>query len=455
MIEPDGTLVSFAALFATTLSFAETLAVQGVGPGTLVAVHVPDPIAGLALRLALLRIGATVLAVPRDFVTGPGIPGPLRHVVPHSSATGSADEIPVTPDWLHPPRRVLPVSGVGVLVKSTSGTTGLPKLRQFDEKTLLARVRWGADRRGGTDGPTLIGYGPASSPGFNHSLRLITDGHLQAHVAETPQATLQRMERLGVTTVFASPYNFQQLVQAASDGATIPTGLRRILVGGGSLTPTLAAKAEALFGAEVYNTYGSNETGSLAHHRPSQTPDLPGCVGRVYADVRVRFLDDAGQPAASEGELSLRPPPGALPLDYPSGLPLGDADGWIATGDLGRRLPDGCIVLSGRKSELLNIGGIKRAPLVFEHLLRGFPGLADIAAFRAPQGDGMDHVGLAVVPAPGFDADAFRRFTADRLGPLLPFVLHQTHALPVTEAGKIDRKRLTAEFDLQAARIPI
>jgi acyl-coenzyme A synthetase/AMP-(fatty) acid ligase len=455
MVEGTGALVSFAGLFFTTLSFAETLAEHGIGPDSLVAVHVPDPIAAIALRLALLRIGATVLAVPRDFAPDAGFPDPLRHVVPLASSAGSDDEITVTPDWLRPPRKLLPISGRGVLVKSSSGTTGLPKLRQFSEPALLARVRWGADHRGVAEGPALVGYGPTSSPGFNHALRLIMDGRLQVHTQPTPEATLQLMDRLGVTTLYASPFNFQRLFEAVSVGAPPPSALRRVLVGGGSLAPGLAARAEALFGAEVFNTYGSNETGSIAHHRPSLTPELPGCVGRIYDDLEVRFLDEAGQPGATEGELSLRPPSDGMPTEYPSGAPLCDSDGWVATGDLGRIMPDGTFVLLGRKSEFLNIGGAKRAPSLFENLLRGYPGLVDIAAFRAPQGDGMDHVGLALVTAPGFDAAAFHKFAADRLGPLFPFAIRLVDQLPATDAGKVDRKRLTAEFDGQTERIPI
>ena len=205
----------------------------------------------------------------------------------------------------------------------------------------------------------------------------------------------------------------------------------------------------------MFNTYGSNETGSIAHHRPSLTPEVPGCVGRIYDDLEVRFLDETGRPGATEGELSLRPPAEGMPTDYPSGAPLCDSEGWVATGDLGRILPGGTFVLLGRKSEFLNIGGAKRAPSLFENLLRGFPGLVDIAAFRAPQGDGMDHVGLALVVATGFDAAAFQRFAADRLGPLFPFATRLVDQVPFTEAGKVDRKRLTTEFGGQLARIPI
>ena len=168
------------------------------------------------------------------------------------------------------------------------------------------------------------------------------------------------------------------------------TGVRDVRFLGAMASPRLLSAFARICSGRIHIGYGSTELGRIfAGVFDAGQPMAAGHVGRLYADVEFRFLDDTGHPSATEGELSLRPPPDALPLDYPSGLPLGDADGWIATGDLGRRLPDGCIVLSGRKSELLNIGGIKRAPLVFEHLLRGFPGLADIAAFARAHRKGM------------------------------------------------------------------
>jgi long-chain acyl-CoA synthetase len=52
--------------------------------------------------------------------------------------------------------------------------------------------------------------------------------------------------------------------------------------------------------------------------------------------------------------------------------------GWLLTGDLGRLLPDGSLVLNGRKKELIKTSyGKYVQPAKVESLLRGIPGVAE------------------------------------------------------------------------------
>ena len=131
-------------------------------------------------------------------------------------------------------------------------------------------------------------------------------------------------------------------------------------------------------------------------------------MGEPYPDFGYRFTDDSGAAAdpATGGELWLRVPLEIRVTDYPSGRSLTDAEGWVATGDICRRLGDGALQFLGRRAEFLNIEGNKRAPQWFEAALHGRPGVADVAAFRL----------LAV------------------------------EAIPVTAAGKTDRARLSQAF---------
>jgi acyl-coenzyme A synthetase/AMP-(fatty) acid ligase len=115
------------------------------------------------------------------------------------------------------------------------------------------------------------------------------------------------MDRLSVTTAYASPFNFQWLYEGSCKTGLRPHALSRIMVGGGRLAPDLAARADAQVGAEVFNTCGSSRTSSIAQHRPGLAPDQPGLAGRICPDIGMRFLDEAGLPGAAEGEL--RPAP--------------------------------------------------------------------------------------------------------------------------------------------------
>jgi acyl-coenzyme A synthetase/AMP-(fatty) acid ligase len=449
MIDPTGTAVTFGNLFFTVIAFAEALQDNGVAAGDLVSVHVADSIAGSALKLALLRIGATAIgALPRS---SDGLAVDWHLVTAGTTPPGPTD-IAVGPDWIRSPRRAVPIHPGGVMVRMTSGTTGTPKLRLITDAGLLARAERGQEMRGQPEGPVFIGYAPGSSPFFNYMARSILSGVLQLHTVADDAANLRAMAAGGVSTALLSPWNFRRLLGAVEGGAPAPASLRRIMVGGGEVAPHLAARAEALFGAEVCLCYGSNETGSIAHVRPAEQPDIPGRVGRPYLDFDHRFVDESGALAdpTTGGELWLRVPEAIRVTEFPSGAPLTDADGWVATGDICRRLSDGALQFLGRRSELLNIGGNKRAPQWFEALVQGQPGIADVAAFRLPDPGGGDVVGLAVVPGPAFDAAALGAWLAEKLGPRYPFRVVNVATIPVTAAGKIDRTGLSAHVQALA-----
>ncbi|TAG18875.1 MAG: hypothetical protein EAZ40_11115, partial [Rhodobacterales bacterium] len=249
MIDPTGAPVSFGNLFFTVIAFAEALQDHGVAAGDLVSVHVADSIAGSALRLALLRIGATAIGpLPRS---GEGLAVDWHLVTVGTQPLGAKD-ITVGPDWIRSPRRAVPIHPGGAMVRMTSGTTGTPKLRLITDAGLLARAERGQEMRGQPDGPVFIGYAPGSSPFFNYMARSVLSGVLQLHAVAEDGANLRRIAAGGVSTALLSPWNFRRLLAAVEAGAAAPTSLRRIMVGGGEVAPHLAARAESLFGAEVF-----------------------------------------------------------------------------------------------------------------------------------------------------------------------------------------------------------
>ena len=101
-------------------------------------------------------------------------------------------------------------------------------------------------------------------------------------------------------------------------------------------------------------------------------------------------------PAGTDGIVRIRAtcqgapyPPGA---DNPS-----FRNGWFYPGDRGRIAPDGLIVLSGRTSDVINVGGLKLAPEVIEDVLRTHPAVSEVAAFGNMGDSGIEEISVALV----------------------------------------------------------
>lgn len=114
-------------------------------------------------------------------------------------------------------------------------------------------------------------------------------------------------------------------------------------------------------------------------------------IGRpVSSQVEVVVMDDNGQPVADgvDGELCVRgnmvTSSYFLPQDN-EGAFYGD---WFRTGDWGHRDALGLFYLTGRKKELINIGGEKVSPATIEEAIRAL-GVADCACVAVPDPSGV------------------------------------------------------------------
>lgn len=450
--DATGEAIRYSSLFGTVLSFAEEAAERGVREGDLCAVDVSDATAGNILRLALLRLGATVIE---------GRASGLRRThgleVAHEFSDASGDDAAgelrtqrslVDRSWIRPPRRYRTAAPGGSVVRATTGTTGTPKLRLLTEKVLAARLLRSSEHRGTPGGPAFIGYRPGSSPALNHFLRAVISGNPVIQPRRGALACIEAMNDLEARIAYLSPYNFGVLLDESSRSGEAPRSLARIVVGGGGLHPRVAARGEAQFGCRIINSYGSNETSSIASVRVVETEGRAGVVGRPYPDMAIAFRAD-GDPDADPqkgGEILVRPPDAVRSVEFPGGRMIGDADGWIATGDIGRMTDDGLLQIVGRIHEMLNVGGNKRAPSHFEDIAIGLPGVARVAAFAVPAEDGTDVVGLAVVGRDGFDIRHFAQAMQARFGPTYPMQIGEVDELPSNSGGKIDREALKTLF---------
>jgi acyl-CoA synthetase (AMP-forming)/AMP-acid ligase II len=186
--------------------------------------------------------------------------------------------------------------------------------------------------------------------------------------------------------------------------------------------------------------------------------------------VELAILDDAGAPVA-DGEIgrvllrsaaAMRGYWGRGPgrgrgidelLDAEATAAVLTADGWVRTGDFGRRTPEGNLQLSGRTHERYIRGGYNVYPAEVEEVLAAHPRVARVAVTGAPDGV-LGEIGVAVVVPRGDDPpdlDALRTHCAATLADYkAPDALVLVDELPLTPMMKVDAARL-ADLGARAA----
>lgn len=292
------------------------------------------------------------------------------------------------------------------LAVATSGATGAPKGVVLTHEAVRASALATSAALDVTDDDHWLACLPLNHVG---GLSVIT----RALITGT---SLTVLDRFDAAAVDATPATLTSLVTATL-GRVDTTRFRRILLGGAAAPVDRPPNTVA--------TYGMTETGS-------------GVVydGRPLDGVDVRIDPD--------GEIHLR---GQMLLrSYHDGTSPLDAEGWLATDDLGRWLPDGRLHVEGRRGDLVITGGENVWPEPVERVLRRQPSVADAAIVGVPDAEWGQRL-VAVVVA----ADAADPPTLDELGAAVraelasycaPRQLRLVGALPRTALGKLQRHLL-------------
>jgi long-chain acyl-CoA synthetase len=161
--------------------------------------------------------------------------------------------------------------------------------------------------------------------------------------------------------------------------------VRLLLSSGAPLPPAVALLWQA-WGVNVCEAYGQTETGGALVSGQRGPYPRPGDVGVPAPNIELTL--DAG------GEVLVRARD--LFAGYWRDVEATAAtyrDGWLVTGDLGERLPDGSLRLVDRKKDILiTAGGKNVSPSQIETCLRASPFISEAAVF----GEGRKYLAALV-----------------------------------------------------------
>jgi len=462
---------SWRELDAGADAAAIRLTEAGVGPGDRVATLLSASLEFLVLLHALPRIGAVLQPLPlawtgpeREAVLSGGI-RPALLVAPafrvpelrraHPQVGTVAVEEFVLRDsedgLVH--RLALPPADedTPVAVLLTSGTSGQPRPVPLTQGNLLASAR-GAEARLRLDPADrwLASLSPAHVGGFALLHRAAVVGCSVVVCSDpTPDVILDLADRGEITHLSLVPVQLRRLLELRGE-TSAPRALRCVLLGGAA-TPHPLLDEALRRRWPIALTYGMTEaTSQVATAPPEEVRRRPGSVGQPLPGVELHIQSPSPD---GVGEIWVRGPTVALlPRRVPGRVPSSsasphvDAEGWLHTGDLGRRDDEGRLWITGRSSHRIVTGGVTLEPEEVAAALAGHPGILEVAVTGAPDPEWGERVVAVVVPRDPASPPTLEDllvYARERLAPAKrPRELRIREALPRNANGKVDRSQL-------------
>src|SRR5262245_5221618 len=450
-------IVSYARLARFIHSVGHRAVRLGVAPGQVVAIHVKDHIFHAALALGFMHIGAVTVSV------GTTLPPGFRTDVivtdtPEAFGNGrNAKVVAVELSWMSSKgvpvdeRHVYRGNGNDVCrIALTSGSTGEAKAVGFTHNNQLARLaRY--NHVFGSCFPQysrfFSGYGLGSSGGFRHLLYVLSRGGTMFFPGASPMDTLQTFELYKVQGLIASPGGLSGFLMFYDTNRDFPCRFDIILSAGSPLPDSLSQRVRARMCPDLIFYYATTETSTVAS-APAHALGVAGAVGYVTPDVSVQIVDDNGAVllAGQERSIRVRTPVNVRGyLDEAGQGSTAFRDGYFDTGDIGYLTEEDMLVISGRKKEILDLGGDKVSPRTIEDALTGFYGIRDAAAFSMPNEFGVDEVWALIVPIGKLNEEALQKHCRGALAQTqVPARFISVSEIPRNANGKVDRVHLSA-----------
>lgn len=270
-------------------------------------------------------------------------------------------------------------------------------------------------------------------------------------------ATIRAIGQLRPTHVFGVPTMFQRIAADPALAQTDISSLVAIVSGGAKIDETSILRCCGAFGCSFINLYGSADGVNCHTMLDDNMTTVLHTTGRPNPEVcSIRIVDDWKNELAQgqTGEIAARGP--ITPMQYVNNPELDalyrDAEGWVYTGDLGFIDEQGNLVLTGRKKEIIIRGGINISPAQIEDIAASHPAVVSAACIPVEDEDLGHRVCLCLVMSEGAERPSlvqFTRFLLDRglEQNKLPEYLRYLRQLPLSPAGKVDKKQLIAELE--------
>ena len=285
------------------------------------------------------------------------------------------------------------------LVLFSTGTTGRPKAILHDLTLFMQRFE--------TPRPTLrtINFLLFDHIGGLNTLlhTLFNKGTVIAPKSRSVEDILATCRQYDVEVLPTTPTFLRMMLMSGLIPEHVPPALKIITYGTERMDqPTLDALCDLLHNIDFRQTFGMSELGIVRVKSEARNSLFMKMGGE---GIETRVVDSVLEIRSTTRML------GYLNAESPF-----DNDGWYNTKDIVEER-NGCYKVTGRTSEVINVGGLKFMPSEVERIALQFEGVELVKAEGKPNPITGQHVELNVQPAANadFDKKELKEFLASQL----------------------------------------
>ncbi len=352
----------------------------------------------------------------------------------------------------------MPKGGDPATLQYTGGTTGLPKGVNISHRQMAINIsQREAYLPTRPDDEVVLCVMP-----LFHVFAVAMCLHLTAYCRGKlvilpryhPDPVFDAILEHAVTRLPAGPTVFHGLMGADRFSTTDFSSLRSAYSGSAPLPAKTLNEWQKATGCPILEGYGQSEAGPVLTYIGEGMEIIPGSVGPALPLTRIEIVDvDAGTkrlPIGEQGEIRARGP--QIMSGYrnrPEETLETLRDGWLYTGDIGELDGRGYLYIRDRKKDMVITGGYNVYPREVDEVLLGHPDVADAASFGVPDDYRGEVIHALVVLKPGSTAtaeDLTSHCVQNLAGYKIPAVIEIVSEIAKTTVGKVDKKRLKAEF---------
>ncbi|HEV3025194.1 MAG TPA: AMP-binding protein [Pirellulales bacterium] len=353
-------------------------------------------------------------------------------------------------------------------IQYTSGTTGFPKAAMLSHRNLYLNAYYCGEcqRLSHTDRicipvPFYHCFGCVLG-----TLAAVVHGAAMIVPAESfsPTATLDAVERERATAIYGVPTMFIAQLQDPTFAGCDLTSLRTGIMAGSPCPIEVMRRVIGEMGVgEVTIAYGQTEASPVITQTRADDPlELRvESVGRPLPGVEVKLVDRATGATLGDGEQGELCARGHVVMlgyynDPQSTAAAIDADGWLHTGDLALRQPNGYYRITGRIKDMVIRGGENIYPREIEEFLFTHPAVEQVSVVGVPDPKFVEELCAWIKLKSGATAteDDIRRHCRANLAHYkVPRYVRFVEQFPQTVTGKIQkfkiREQMVAELGLR------